>query len=163
RYAASHTAIASFASSDGWKDAGPKLTQRRAPLIGGAITRTTAQAASVASTSVGASGRSPSYLQPEATSIPAGPRTAYVARPLRLEVRHGVRAAHDRRGRRRAVDHHDPEGRQRERHEHEDVPLRSSPHSWQVRHEAPELLAAPLEVRELVVARARRREQDDVS
>ena len=35
RYAAAKRQSASFASSDGWKLAGPSRNQRRAPLIGG--------------------------------------------------------------------------------------------------------------------------------
>src|SRR5207245_2937404 len=52
---------------------------------------------------------------------------------------------------------------QRQRREREDVPFRLAPHSAQVRHEPPEVLAPLLEIRVLVVARAGRREQDDVT
>ncbi len=43
RCAAIQTTTASLASSDGWKTAGPKLIQRRAPLIGCAIASTATQ------------------------------------------------------------------------------------------------------------------------
>ena len=163
RCAASQTASASFASSDGWNgqraEADPaaravdRVRRRRA--------RPRTRSARTA-TSVGASGRRRVYFQRDSDEQPGD--AEHAIRPLTLEVRHRVRAADDGRRRRGAVDHHDSERRQRKRDERQDVPLRLSPHLLgEVRHQPPELLAALLEVRVLVVARARRREQDDVA
>ncbi len=58
RYAAVQTTSASFASSDGWKAAGPNPIQRRAPLIRSPITSTARQSPSADMTSIGASARS---------------------------------------------------------------------------------------------------------
>ena len=55
RYAAAQIASASFASSDGWKTAGPNEIQRRAPLIGGPTTSTATSRTNDTSTSIGAS------------------------------------------------------------------------------------------------------------
>ena len=57
RYDAAQIARASFASSEGWKTAGPNEIQRRAPLIAGPITSTAASNAREASTSTGESRR----------------------------------------------------------------------------------------------------------
>src|SRR5437763_454265 len=85
-------------------------------------------------------------------------------RGVPLEVRAGVGAAERGRGRRGAVDHDEPERDQAERHEHQQPRLQLPlPHSCQVLHEAAELLAAALEVLELVVARAGRREEHDLA
>ena len=83
---------------------------------------------------------------------------------LPLEVAHRIAVAERRRRGRRAVDHHEPEGDEAERDER-DEPLvaRARPPSCELLHERAERLAARLEVAELVEARARRREQDDVA
>ena len=57
RYAATQTATASFASSDGWNVAGPNSIQRRAPLMRDPITSTARQPPSAVNTSAGASSR----------------------------------------------------------------------------------------------------------
>ena len=58
RYAAAQTASASFASSDGWNVAGPKVSQRVAPFTSVPTTRTATQRKSATATRVGASRRS---------------------------------------------------------------------------------------------------------
>ena len=142
--------------------AGPRLIQRRAPLTGCATTSTAAQPSERARDE-----RRREQAQPRV--LPARredhPRDAeHRVGPLPLEVRHRVRAADDGRRRGRAVDHHDSERRQRKRDQRQDVPLRLSPHFLgEIRHQPPEILAALLEIRVLVVARARRREEDDVA
>ena len=76
RYAAAQMSSAIFASSDGWNDAGPASSQRRAPLISGATTSTSAQSASAVSRSGGASSRSRRLSKRDAASISAKPATA---------------------------------------------------------------------------------------
>ena len=58
RYAATHTASASLASSEGWNTAGPTAIHRRAPLTAGPITSTAARRPSETTTRIGASVRS---------------------------------------------------------------------------------------------------------
>ena len=59
RWAAAHTASASFASSEGWNVAGPSSIQRRAPLTRVPTTSTARHRKSAERTSVGAITRSP--------------------------------------------------------------------------------------------------------
>ena len=86
RYAASHTVSASFASSDGWNVAGPKLIHLRAPLIGWARTSTAAQPTRAQPMSIGESARSRVYFHREATTMPATPSTAYVPCRSRYDI-----------------------------------------------------------------------------
>src|ERR671922_119351 len=58
RYAATQIRSASFASSDGWKTAGPISSQRLAPLTVAPTASTATRSAKEAASSVGASGRS---------------------------------------------------------------------------------------------------------
>ena len=105
---------------------GPKLTQRRAPLIGCATTSTAAQPSSAHDDERRRERAQPRVLPPRRDDHPGD--AEHGVRSLPLEVRHRVRAADDGRRRRRAVDHHDSERRQRKRDERQDVPLRLSPH-----------------------------------
>ena len=86
RYAASQIVNASFANSEGWNVAGPRLIQRRAPFTGCARTSTAAQPRSAHATSVGASRRSRVYFHRDATIIPATPSTAYVPCRSRYDI-----------------------------------------------------------------------------
>ena len=121
RYAAAHTSSASFASSDGWNEAGPRSSQRLAPLISGATTSTASAEAE----------RGQDERRRELAQLPVVEARGEEHQrdadervdPLPLEEGDRV-ALPERGGRRRgAVDHHEPEGDERQRHEHEQALL----------------------------------------
>ena len=76
KYAAAQMSSASFASSDGWKVSGPAVSQRLAPLIGGATTSTARQSPSAVSKSGGAMFRSRRWSNRDAATSSATPINA---------------------------------------------------------------------------------------
>ena len=76
KYAAAQMSSASFASSDGWNVSGPAVSQRRAPLIGGATTSTARQRPSAVSKSGGARFRSRRWSNRDAATSSATPISA---------------------------------------------------------------------------------------
>ena len=120
--AATQTASASLASSEGWKANGPSGTQRRAPLTLWPTSSTPARSTRLTTTKLGA------ILPPEGVRRPRGEQQRDEAEPgeerLAQEVLHRTAvAAVDRARRRGAVDHHEPERGQRERDQDQDVRL----------------------------------------
>ena len=122
--AQAQTQTAIFASSDGCTLIGPTRNQRRAPLIGGATTRTAMQSASAPTSSIGASARKPVVVEARRQSEQdeAGERVG----ALLDEERHRVARAERRRCRRGAEHHHEPERDETERDEDEEPLLELS-------------------------------------
>ncbi len=80
RYAATQTASASLAGSDGWKVTGPIVTQRRAPLTGSLTSNTAASSRMLTATNVGAACRHHMYgvlAQTTRTTSPVSANNAW--------------------------------------------------------------------------------------
>ncbi len=157
------SASTSLASSEGWKSMKPSGSQRRAPF-------TAVPIASTATRRKNVTARSPVRRVAQAVEVDPGKddecdetHESVDGLPLQV-VRRRVRGEKGT-GRARAVDHDKPEGDEAERHENEEVILevRCRRAASQRVDELAEELAPFLEVAELVVAGAGRREEDDLS
>ena len=114
-------ASASFASSDGWNDAGPEHEPAVRAVDRRGETSTAAQRTSVPRTSAGASSRRRRKSRRETPSRSARPTKRVDPLPLQVVARVAVA---DGRGRRRgAVDHDEPERDEPERDEDEHLCL----------------------------------------